>query len=344
MNDEPENQPPDRATDLRRLGDPEATAAAKILATGVPVAEARNLAQSLRGFGMGPAPSPVGALAPLTPSAPAPEPPTYSAKEMLAKLMETPLYEPIPLYGKQAYQQIFELRLLKMQYDRYCPVCKKETPWSTVTPQSARADWTGPFALESKCGRCQESATMLIRSAPTVEAEGKGDEIVAVTKYGQWPALVSFHQNDLEKYRKVTSREQRSDFVRAVQAASQGFAAGACTYLRRVLESINREALAEKRKTGVDETWEAEYKAAKTNRQMEMLSGFLPEFLLKNKRLYNLLSEGLHNMTDDECRELFPNLRQAIQLIFKGRQELLTAREHEAEISKFISQNDPGRS
>jgi hypothetical protein len=128
-----------------------------------------------------------------------------------------------------------------------------------------------------------------------------------------------------------------------VQSASQGFAAGACMYLRRVLESIKKEALDERRQTGVDEAWEADYKAAKTNRQMEMLAGFLPDFLLKNKRLYNLLSEGLHNLSDDECRELFPYLRQAIELVFKGRQDLLEARKREDEISRFISQNDPGK-
>ena len=263
------------------------------------------------------------------------------------KLAEAPLYESIPLHGLPYDHQISELHNLKAQYDRYCPECKKETPWSTDVPYSAaqwdRQSWLGTFRLSSKCGRCGLSAIMLIRAATTVDLDSKGNKLVTLTKFGQWPALVSFHQNDLEKYRKVTTREQRSDFIRAVQAASQGFSAGACTYLRRIVESIKREALEEKRAKGVDEAWEVEFKAAKTNRQMEMLTGFLPEFLLKNKRLYNLLSEGLHNMTDDECRELFPNLRQAIELVFKGRQDLLTAREREAEISKFIAQNDPGR-
>ena len=100
------------------------------------------------------------------------------------------------------------------------------------------------------------------------------------------------------------------------------------------------EALADKRKVGVDANWEDEYAKAKTAKKMMLLVGYLPSFLLDNKRLYNLLSQGIHTLPDADCQELFPKLRQAIELIFKGRHDLLAQKKHADDIAKFIRDSD----
>lgn len=292
------------------------------------------LADSVRSFGE--------AMAPLALRAKEPDPPT--PVELMWTVLEAALYSPIALHSDYN-AQLYAFRSAGTQYDRYCPVCKVQTPWLVRVPTGIDGlrSYLGTFSYASFCKRCDNSVVHHMISIGRPKKEGESFRIadVQLIKLGQWPSLSDFHQNDLGPYEKVTTKEQRRDFTRAIQAAASGFTAGACTYLRRVLESIVEEALATKRQAGVTAEWEDGYRAARTNKRMEMLADQLPPFLLKNKRLYALLSEGLHKLSDDECQELFPNLRQAIELIFKGRYDMWQRRKHEEEISKFIARNDP---
>ncbi len=282
------------------------------------------------------------ALPPLPEPPPVPLPPNL----MFAKVLELPLYTPITLHSR-ANDQVAWLRKHNEGYDRYCPTCKRETPWTPVVENSVAASatglniWSGPFRMEQICRRCRVSAVIFMyMTVPTtgdVPVETGPGKLV---KVGQMPSLAEFHRDDLAKFTEVTSEQQREDFTRAIQAASQGFAAGACTYLRRVLEGVLNEARDLHMKTNGLTDWPAYKEANSTAKKIKLLKDELPAFLTENTRLYNLLSQGIHSLPDAECQELYPQLREAIELVLEERQEVIERQRRRDRAAKFIKQAD----
>lgn len=293
---------------------------------------------SLLGF----VPSEQPALAPL----PEPPPLPLTPSQMFAKVLELPLYTPVTLHTN-ANSQVAWLRKHNEGYDRYCPTCKRETPWTPMVEKPIASSsvelnlWAGPFKMEQFCRRCRTSAVMFMHMAvPT-----RGDAHVEtgpgkLMKVGQMPSLAEFHRDDLAKFNDVTTEQQREDFTRAIQAASQGFAAGACTYLRRVLENVLNEARDTYMSAHALTDWPAYKEANSTAKKIKLLKDELPAFLTENTRLYNLLSQGIHSLPDAECQELYPQLREAIELVLEERQDVIERKRRRDRTAKFIKQAD----
>jgi len=268
-------------------------------------------------------------------------PPPLDTKVLFLQLLDAPMYRPFKLY-QAAASQVARLCKLEFTYDRFCPTCARETPWSSyVTPQIANKTigWEGTRHLQNNCVRCKNVESVWFVYDAVDEYTDDNGRTPTIFKVGQVPSLASFHGQDLARYVEVVSPRQRDDFLRAVEAAANGFAAGACTYLRRVLEGILNEARDAHMQAQSLTEW-PEYDKAKTNKKMELLKDGLPPFLIENKRLYNLLSQGIHTLPDEECQELYPVLREAIELIFEEKLEKLEREVHRKKVARFIAQND----
>jgi len=46
-----------------------------------------------------------------------------------------------------------------------------------------------------------------------------------------------------------------------------------------------------------------------------LLKAELPEFLVENRKLYGILSKGIHSLTEEECLEYFDVVKAGIELI-----------------------------
>ena len=49
--------------------------------------------------------------------------------------------------------------------------------------------------------------------------------------------------------------------------------------------------------------------------RIKMLQGYLPEMLTKNTTIYGILSKGIHELSEDECRKYFPVVKKCIYQI-----------------------------
>lgn len=270
-----------------------------------------------------------------------PEPPAMlSFEELFHEVIDAPMYRTVLLHV-DAVPQVARLCRTEYEYDRFCPTCGKETPWQTyvsASMASKSAAWAGVRQLQNYCKRCKLWESIWLEFNPADDMDPNGG-VSTLTKIGQNPSVAAFHGNDMARFMPVTTERQRADFTKAVEGAAHGFAAGAVTYLRRVLESILNDARDAHMKDAGLADW-PEYKAAKTNKKMELLKDRLPPFLTENKRLYNLLSQGIHSLPDEECQELYPMLRQAIELLFDEKLDQLEKEKHRAKVALFIAQND----
>ena len=65
-----------------------------------------------------------------------------------------------------------------------------------------------------------------------------------------------------------------------------------------------------------EEGWsEVEFVKLRMEQKIELLKGHLPEFLARNKKVYSILSKGIHELQEYECLRVFEILKHAIFFI-----------------------------
>ncbi|MGP4068377.1 hypothetical protein [Halobacillus sp. B29] len=152
----------------------------------------------------------------------------------------------------------------------------------------------------------------------------------ALMKIGQYPSTATLDNADLQKYRKILDNEKYKEFSKGVGLASHGVGIGSFVYLRRIFEDLiedsHQKARAEKTE------WDEEkYKQSRMNGRIKLLEDYLPAFLVEHSELYGILSKGVHELEEDTCLSMFPNIQLAIEIILD---EKIKEKERESKINK----------
>lgn len=58
-----------------------------------------------------------------------------------------------------------------------------------------------------------------------------------------------------------------------------------------------------------------EFNRLKFDEKIELLKKSLTIILVRNKNVYGIVSKGIHELEEDECRSMFPYIRTGIELI-----------------------------
>jgi len=144
---------------------------------------------------------------------------------------------------------------------------------------------------------------------------------VIMRKVSQFPSMADLQLFDIEKYRKVL-KNLHKDYRMALGLYASGVGAGSLVYLRRILETIIEEVHQECK---VDPNWnEDDYQHSRFNEKIELLEKqgkeIFPSELkpIKNK-IYGVLSKGIHESSEDDCKSVFPCLKDAIDLFLDAK-------------------------
>lgn len=156
-----------------------------------------------------------------------------------------------------------------------------------------------------------------------------------IQKVGQFPSIADFHISKIRKYDKVISKENLKEFTKAIGLAANGVGIGSFVYLRRIFEGLIEEAHLNAKK---NKDWDEEkYSKNRITEKIELLKGQLPEFLLKNKSLYSILSTGIHELSEQECLAHFETVRLGIELILDEKVDRHNKEKKIAEAEKKIA-------
>jgi hypothetical protein len=156
-----------------------------------------------------------------------------------------------------------------------------------------------------------------------------------IFKIGQYPSIAEISQPELKKYRGVLTKEKYSELNRGIGLITHGVGIGAFVYLRRIFEDLIEEAhLSLKDSEGWDED---KFLNSRMSEKIELLRNELPEFLVENKALYGILSKGIHELTEDVCKEYFSTVKLGIELILDEKLEKRKKREKIEAAKKSIS-------
>lgn len=238
--------------------------------------------------------------------------------------LSVPLYEEFRFDNEASNpflaSPLFSLEHFKETLDIFCPECGRHSVFA-LTREAEYGDRSHfnnyVFDLSFNCSRNANHKAVFIFLAH------KG----VLRKIGQTPSLADISVPDLRKYRPVLGDERFRELTRGVGLASHGVGIGAFVYLRRVFECLVEQAHVE---ASEDSGWSEEaYDHSRMDKKIDLLKAHLPEFLVKNRALYGILSTGVHALAEAECLSAFPAVRLAIELVLD---DLLEKHERQAKV------------
>jgi len=245
----------------------------------------------------------------------------------------------LSLYNEQTIDDIHTVYKLKSssietQFDSYCIYCKKESTFkkfpvsfgspSSRTPKSEHIQ--GEFLLSFKCTREYSHNYYFCFRV-------QDDKIV---KFGQYPSLADIESNKIEKYRSLLKQDYR-EFSKAIGLFSHGIGSGSYVYLRRIFENLIND---QKNKALVSnpQLSEAEFAQKRMDEKIFYIKDYLPEILVKNRKIYSILSMGIHSLSEKQCLEMFPKVQIGIEIILDWKLAEKEQQEKEKALEKFISE------
>lgn len=218
-----------------------------------------------------------------------------------------PLYEEFT-FAKEDDEAGWNLFFSREPIDTYCPGCNAHSIFHLhITgdiPRNLDA-WVGSkrLAVVLKCSRDVAHKLFFL-----FEIEGR-----TVQKIGQYPSLADLNTYDVRQYSAVLSKGDFRELTKAIGLAAHGVGVGSFVYLRRIFENLV-DAAYQIAKT--DSGWDDDaYQNGRMAERIQLLAGHLPEFLVDNRSMYKILSQGIHELTENECLAAFPVVKMGIELV-----------------------------
>lgn len=136
-----------------------------------------------------------------------------------------------------------------------------------------------------------------------------------MTKIGQYPTVADLSFPELDEFKKAIDETSRKELGKAIGLYAHGVGVGSYVYLRRIFERILDNAKTEAEQAGVIDL--SGYNEMKVAERIRLLKDQLPPMINSNPVFYSIISKGIHELSEDECLQYFPVLKEAIFLILR---------------------------
>jgi hypothetical protein len=252
--------------------------------------------------------------------------------------------EAAPLYSWREFKQARVNRgsLWIKEIDAYCDVCQQQRPFQDLRPRGGGAGMgvsalkSGTSCFEFSCVSCRKSHREYL--VEQILDEGN----IRLQKYGELPRSKLGRNRVLQKFLK----DDLDNYEKAMICLSHEYGVAAFAYFRRVVENnISRlldlvqqdaqssggdqptlEAIAELRK---DAPMSEKIKVA----NLALPSHLKPDGLNPLGRLYQVLSEGLHSLSEAECLTKAKATSECLTFLVS---ELASRQEHRARFKSMV--------
>lgn len=156
-----------------------------------------------------------------------------------------------------------------------------------------------------------------------------------VVKVGQNPSLADIQFEKIgKKYDKILTQEDLTNYRKAIGLAAHGVGAGSFVYLRRIFENLINNTYQENK----SELNQPDFISKRMSEKVELLVDYLPKQIKEMDALYGVISKGVHELSEDECRKYFPALRLSIELILDEKIEEAVKKEKDIKVKESLSE------
>jgi hypothetical protein len=157
-------------------------------------------------------------------------------------------------------------------------------------------------------------------------------------KIGQYPSLADIANDQSQVYRQVLEQADAAELYKAIGLAAHGVGVGSFVYLRRVFERLITHRFTEFKDS---EGWsDDDFAGKRMEDKIDLLKDHLPEFLIRNRKLYAILSKGIHELSEQECLDAFEFLKRSTFFILdddrRKKEELEGRRRAGKAIASFL--------
>ncbi|RYH67214.1 MAG: hypothetical protein EON54_04425 [Alcaligenaceae bacterium] len=269
-----------------------------------------------------------------------------SAKQLLERLVNAPLYSNLPFTKSHAISEIVALQHDDIRIDMYCPGCKQTSTWHKAPSATGTSGHVYrkrgpnyPYQILIQCRRDEShTATYFFTEHSTITEPERELHLTHIQKIGQAPSMSTFNWGTADELKSVKSKSQRTNMSNAVQSASYGLYAGACTYLRRIMEGLISEAKATHMKESALSVWPVFDQEQGFKERLALVKAHLPAFVTQNPQIYNVLSENIHTTSDDEAAAQYPKLLEALKMVFRDIKAVNDQKRVREDLAKYIAQ------
>ncbi|MCT7462646.1 hypothetical protein N5S71_08980 [Aliarcobacter cryaerophilus] len=279
------------------------------------------------------------------------------------------LYNPITLgteYDDKVAKQILALEFFNEAIRTYCPDCKCESSFRTDLIKTSEIETYSRRNIYEQGTGISRKEYYTPEQVFSIKLGKKGDIFKDRTftlefycthnhhhrifytfnikngfiqKVGQFPSIADSLTEEVKNYKKVLekelNKEKANEFATAIGLYSHGVGIGSFVYLRRIFEAFifqaKDEALAK------DEITIEDFNQARMVDKIELLKKFLPEVIVENKTLYGVVSKGVHELSDSECKDYFDIVKMGIELILDEKIAKRKAQEKKDKFAKDLS-------
>lgn len=155
------------------------------------------------------------------------------------------------------------------------------------------------------------------------------DACLIVRKIGQNPSMYTIKGFDFDKYNKFLKKiNAYDDYKKADLSFGEQFYAGAFTYLRRIFEKMVNYYL--EGKNPADNHMETKIDTIKEKLDPRIRGLFNP--------LYGILSMGIHELDDDQCKKYYEYLKAVIDMQLEYIKTENEKNQQSKELNKVISE------
>lgn len=134
-----------------------------------------------------------------------------------------------------------------------------------------------------------------------------GEEIIKVAEY---PSKYDSVKNTFNSYKKILNKEQITELAKASQLESYGYPIAAMLYYRRIFEYIILQTFKESDIDG--KITEDDFRSKRMEDKVDYIKDHLPEYFTENSHMYGVLSKGIHELQENECKEYLPVIKTII--------------------------------
>jgi len=209
------------------------------------------------------------------------------------------------------------VRICSSYENRRSKITKKEQLFSSYLNKR--------YALTYRCTRDMEHTILF-------------DLIVTdnqIIKIGQFPSVADLSLPKIEKYKSVLDKTLLVEFNKAIGLDAHEIGIGAFVYLRRIIEKLVFDKY--ERFSNELNISAKDFKNMRFEDKIDLLKDHLPSILIDNKNVYGILSKGIHELSEAECKDMFPIVKIGIELILD---EMLAEKERKTKekgFSKFVA-------
>lgn len=239
-------------------------------------------------------------------------------------LTTTPLYEELEI-DDEGLKTLDNIALDSPRINAYCPRCGQDRVFQVKQLSESCAIMHSPQGrLNLTLGRviktnnlnCLLSCALHPEHIISANFIFLGKKLI---KTGQYPSIAETTIPEYKKYKAVLNEEKHKELIRGIGLISHGVGIGAFVYLRRIFEYLIEEA---HHKAKDDNGWdESAFLQNRMGEKIELLKLHLPQFLVENRKLYAILSKGVHELSENECLQYFDIVKLGVELILDEKLE-----------------------